>query len=133
MSLGIYPVFDPELRGTTFKALGEVLAHNYEMMDRIAKAAKLRPFTAFADTRVVPANFNGAPENLEDILGPWTGWFDPAEGRAVILDFVSHIKAHPEAAKRLDDPTRVIEELEEIVRVLAVAEKETVKFRLHMS
>jgi hypothetical protein len=133
MSLGIYPVFEPKSRGAKFAVLGEILAHNFEALDRIADAADLTQFTAFADTREVPADFDGSPEDLEDFLGPWTDWFDPATGRAAIQALVNHIKSNPAAAKRLDYPEDVVTELEQIVRVLAVAETEGVRFRLQMS
>jgi hypothetical protein len=133
MSLGIYPVFEPKLRGAKFGALGEILAHNFEALDHIAEVANLTPFTAFADTREVPADFSGSPDDLEDLLGLWTEWFDPAKGRAAIQALVNHIKSNPAATKTLDYPEAVVSELEEMVRVLAVAETEAVRFRLQMS
>jgi hypothetical protein len=48
MSLGIYPVFEPKLSGTKFDGLGEVLAANFETLDKIARSAKLTPFTTFS-------------------------------------------------------------------------------------
>src|SRR5689334_9730114 len=133
MSLGLYPVFEPKLQSAKFGALGEVLARNIGALDRAAQAANLTPFTAFADTREVPADFKGPPEELEDILGPRTEWFDPAIGRAAIEALSNYVKMNPEVARTLDHPEGVIEELDEVVRVLAVAETEAVRFRLHMS
>jgi hypothetical protein len=133
MSLGIYPVFEPKLRRAKFAALGEILAHNFEALERIADAADLTPFTAVADTREVPSDFDGSPEDLEDVLGPWTDWFDPATGRAAIQALVNHIKSNPAAARRLDYSEDVVTALEEIVRALAVAETEGVRSRLRMS
>ena len=80
MSLEIYPEFDPPLRDV--ETSGQLLAANFEVLDEFAIAAKLKPFTAFGDTRDIPEDFSGPPEELEDILGPWTEWFDPAEGSA---------------------------------------------------
>jgi hypothetical protein len=37
MSLGIYPVFESQLKGAKFDALGEVLAANSEALDKIAR------------------------------------------------------------------------------------------------
>jgi hypothetical protein len=133
MSLGIYPVFDPNLIGTKFEALGEVLFSNFEALDRIANAAKLKKLTTFTDTREVPADFDGPPDDLEDILGPWTDWFDPAEGRSTIQALALHIKSNPKVAKKLIQPAGVIEELLEMVRVLVIAENEGVRFRLQVS
>ena len=54
VSLGIYPVFEPSVRGAKFKALGEVLVQEFETLDKIAQANGLTPFTAFADTPRTP-------------------------------------------------------------------------------
>ena len=69
MSLGIYPVFQPKLKGTKFDALGEVLAANVEALDKIARSANLTPFTAFADNRPVPEDFDGDPDELAEVMG----------------------------------------------------------------
>jgi hypothetical protein len=133
MSLGIYPVFHPKLKGTAFKSIGEVLASNFETLDRIAHRAKLRPFTAFADTREIPDDFDGDPDELAEIMGEWTEWFDPADGRVAIQALADYIKTNPKATKKLDGAASTVEELEELVRVLVVAETEGVRFRLEMS
>jgi hypothetical protein len=133
MSLGIYPVFEPELAATEFDALGEALAHNFELLDQIARTAKLKPFTAFADKRSIPEDFNGDPDELEEIMGEWTEWFEPAEGRAAMQALADHIRTNPKVLRKVDEAAWVVEELEEMVRVLAVAETEGVRFRLEMS
>ena len=133
MSLGLYPVFEPKLPGTRLEALGEALAGNVGVLDRIARKAKLTPITAFADNRPVPDDFDGDPDDLAEVLGPWTEWFDPADGRVAFAALADHIRANPKAASRLDDAAVVLEELDETVRVLAVAETGGVRFRLQMS
>lgn len=133
MSLGIYPVFTPKLRGTKLDVLGEVLARNFQALDEIAGTAKLKPLTAFADNRSIPEGFDGDPDELAEILGEWTEWFDPADGESVIQALTDHIKASPKAAKRLDDAIGLTEELQALARVLAVAEIEGIRFRLEMS
>ena len=133
MSLGVYPVFNPKVTGTKFKSLGEVLADNCRALDRIARSAKLTPFTAFADNRPIPDDFDGDPDELAEVMGEWTEWFDPASGRVAMLAIMERIKSSPSAAKRLDDPEGVIAELEEMARVLDVAARKGAQFRLEMS
>lgn len=133
MSLGIYPEFNPKLRGTKFEALGEVLARNYQALECVAVAAKIKPLTAFADAREVPNDFDGPPEILDDLLGPWTEWFDPVEGRTAFQALTKYIKENPIATRNLAEAGGVIDELEELARVLAVAEREGARFRLQMS
>ena len=133
MSLGIYPVFEPKLNGTKFDALGEILAENLESLDMIAPSAKLTEFTAFADNRPIPEDFDGDPDDLAEAMGAWTGWFVPSEGQAAMQALAEHIKAHPKAAKRLEQPAEVVAELEELARVLEAAARQGVLFRLEMS
>ena len=133
MSMGIYPVFNPKLTGAKYGALGEALAANFRALDQIARAAKLTPFTAFADNRPVPEDFDGDPDELADAMGEWTEWFDPAAGRAAVLALAERIRTSRGAAKRLEDPDGVVAELEEMARVLGVAAAEGVRFRLEMS
>ena len=64
-------MFQPELKGTKFDATGEALAANFEALDRIAKSAKLTPFTAFADNRPIPEEFEGDPDELAEAVGEW--------------------------------------------------------------
>ena len=133
MSLGIYPVFQSKLKGTKFDALGEVLAANFEALDKIARAAKLTPFTAFADNRPIPEDFDGDPDELAEVMGEWTEWFDAAKGQAAMQALAHHVKASPKAAKQLDDSAGVVAELEEMARVLGAAAAQGVQFRLEMS
>jgi hypothetical protein len=133
MCLGIYPVFEPAIRDAKFNALGEILVVNLETLDDIAAAARLKPLASFGDAREIPADFDGSPDELDDLLGPWTEWFDAEDGRAAIQALVDYIKKTRKAAQQLDDPPAVVEELEELVRVLAIAARQGVKFRLEMS
>ena len=84
MSQGFYPVFEMKFEEPKSNFLGEVLLSNVEELDRISRKAKLSPFTMFADNRSIPNDFQGDPEELEDILGEWNEWFDSSEGCAVM-------------------------------------------------
>jgi hypothetical protein len=133
MSLGFYPVFEREFTRTKFDGLGEVLVANVEALDEIARSAKLTLFTAFADNRPVPEDFDGGPDDLAEVMGQWTEWFNSADGRAAIQSIADHIMSHPEAAQRLEGASAVVDELEEMARVLRVAASERVRSRLQMS
>jgi hypothetical protein len=131
MSLGIFPVFEPQLTGTHFEALGEVLAANFETLDMIAQSAGLTPFTAFADNRPIPEDFDGDTDELAEVMGEWTEWFDPLDGRLAMRALADHIKVNALAADKLDNADTVVE-LEEMSRVLEAAEEQGVRFRLQI-
>lgn len=132
MSLGVWPVLERKLVGTSFQAPGEVLASNFEALDKIAGSAKLTPFTSFADNRPIPDDFAGDPDDLAEVMGEWTEWFDAADGQAAMQALADHIKVNRGAATRLESPASVVAELEELARVLAVAAAEGVRFRLEL-
>lgn len=132
MSVGIYPVFQPKLKGTRFDTPGEVLAANFDTLDKIARSAKLTPLTAFADNRPIPEDFDGDPDELEEVMGEWTEWFDPAVGQVAIKMLTDHIRTNPKALKRLDEAPSLVTELDEMARVLGAAAKQGVKFRIEM-
>lgn len=132
MSLGIYPVFNPELKGTKFDALGEILVEELDSLEKVARMAKLTPITAFADNRPIPDDFDGDPDELSEVMGEWTEWFNPAEGQAVIQALADYIRLNSKAAKRFEEPTEVLKEMEEMVRVLGVAAEQSLQFRLEM-
>ena len=131
--MGIYPVFEPRMVGTTFDALGEVLAANIKALDEIARSAKLAPMTTFADSRPLPEDFDGDPDDLDEVMGEWNEWFDPADGRAAVQALADHIKTSSSSAKCLDGVGGVVEELEELARILGVAASAGVRFRLQLS
>ena len=83
--------------------------------------------------RELPEDFDGDPEEALEIMGPFDEWFDPAEGKAVFQALANVIKQKPKLAKTLEDPEAVVYELEELARVLAIAEKRKTKFHLEMS
>ena len=133
MSLGIYPVFEPNLEEGIFQTSGESLAANFETLDKIAGAAKLTPLTAFADNRPIPDDFDGDPDELAEVMGECTEWYDPSLGQIAMQELADHIKGNQKAAKRLEEPPWVVTELEELARVLGEAAKQGVKFRIEMS
>ena len=130
MSMGIYPVFKPELDTAEFDGLGYVLLANLGTLNEIAESAKLTHITHYADNRPIPEDFEGDPDELAEIMGEWTDWFDPNEGKRTVQALVDHLKASRRAAKRLARVQDIIAELEAMARMLAVASLAGVRFRL---
>jgi hypothetical protein len=133
MSLGIYPVFKPSVKGAKFNALGEALAQSYDTLDGVAGAANLPLFSAFGDNRPVPAHFQGSPGELDETLTTCEAWFDASDGRRVFAELAGLIRSNPNVARRFEAPDVVADELLELVRVLDIADAEGAKFRLEMS
>jgi hypothetical protein len=133
MSLGIYPVFNPPVPEAELDGLGEALASQFEILKELANEHGLTPLTAFADTREIPADFDGPPEDLERVMGPWEDWFACRDGRVAFEALAQLISDRPAVAQRLEAQAAMAAELRAIASVLAIGERCGSQFRLEMS
>ena len=133
MSVGIYPVFNPRVPEAQFGALGEVLAANLEDIERIAATYAIPGLSSFGDRREVPPDFNGSPDDLERLLGPRDDWYEASDGKAAFQALAEIIVNDPEVAANLEEAGVVVAELEELARVLEIAEQRGAEFRLEVS
>lgn len=133
MSLGIYPVFNPPVAEADFDGLGEALAAEFETLDELAEAHGITRLTAFSDTREVPEDFEGDPDELAEMLGPWEDWFSCRDGLQAMEGLISLIKNNTDVSDELEDAQGVLEELRAIVSALGVADDAGADFRLEMS
>ena len=90
-------------------------------------------FVGFSDTREVPADFDGPPEELEKLMGPWQDWFACHEGRLAFEALARLINTDPAVAQGLKSPDAVVQELRGIAQALSVGETKGAQFRLEMS
>lgn len=126
MGIGIYPVFLPDVPNASFLGDGKLLAAEFQRLDDIARAADVRPFTSFGDNRPVPEDFDGDPDELEDLLGEWDEWFSPADGLHTLDALIAALASDPDA----DD---LLYEVNELARCLRVAAAAGAQFRLEMA
>ena len=129
MSLGLVPIFSPAGAGA-FDGLGEALAQDLEALEELAYSAGLTPLSAFADQRDVPEDFEGAPEELDDLLGPCTDWFDPALAADAMDALRAAIDSRAGRAIEFEESEGVIEELEALAACLRRAALSGAQFRL---
>jgi hypothetical protein len=132
MGVGIYPIFDPSLPGDNYDTDGKSLARVYERLDRLAVANGLKPLSAFGDNRPVPEGFDGDPDTLAEVLGPWDEWFPITEGIQTVEGLIRMLQSDRELARRVRLPEDVLAELEELRRCLRAAESKRTRFRLEM-
>ena len=133
MSLGIYPVLNPPVPEATFDGLGEVLASQFEIIDELANEHGFTRLTAFADTREIPADFDGPPEDLEQVMGPWEDWFACRDGRVAFESLAQLVTDSPGVAQQLEAPDAVAAELRAFASALEIGERHGSQFRLEMS
>ena len=133
MSLGIYPVLNPPVPDASFDGLGEVLAMQFEVLDELASEHGITCLTTFADTREVPEDFDGPPEELERIMGQWDDWYPCRDGKLAFAALARLVTDNSSVAQRLEAPEAVAAELRAIASVLEIGERYGSQFRLEMS
>ncbi|MCA9643826.1 MAG: hypothetical protein H6718_19595 [Polyangiaceae bacterium] len=109
MSAGLWPILNPASEASPTSD-GALLLQNIEELDEIAHAIGALPLTSFADLREVPEDFDGEPEELEELLGPWEDWFPVAEGVEAMRRCAEAL-AIPEHAESVEHPAELKAEL----------------------
>jgi hypothetical protein len=125
MSVGIYPVFNPRVRGVVFGRDGKSLARAVHSLDAIARAGGLTPLSGFMDNRPVPEEFDGDPDELGELLGPWEEWFPIAEGIRTVEGMLTAITSTVGNAE-------IVDELEGLASCLHAAGSGATLFRLEL-
>lgn len=133
MGLLIYPVYHPDIPDAECEHTGEFLGSEFEALDELAAEYELTSIMAFGDNRAIPDDFEGDPEELDDILPPREDWHDCKHGREVCEALAALIESDPAAAEMLENPESVAAELRDIARSLAIGAAKGAKFRLELS
>ena len=131
MTVGFCPAFDPKI-GVAFEGDGASLFHHAAELDAIADEQGLPLLTSFADDREPPPDFDGFPEDLADALGPWNAWFSPTDGLRCVEGLLSALD-DPRMRERITAIDGVIEDLEALEAVLAIAQEKKARFRLEIA
>jgi hypothetical protein len=132
VGLIVFPVFRPPLPPEMPRTIGEFLAAEFVVLDRIAAASGISPLTAFADQRPVQEDLDGPPWELDEVHGPCDDWFPAGDGQVALAGLARVIRMWPELANDLESPDRVAEELDDLARILAVAAGAGAEFRLEI-
>src|SRR5262249_45842875 len=104
IGLCIYMLFNPDLPEAKSKTTGAFLAREFHVLDVIANSLGLKRFSSFGSNTDVPEGFNGSPEEVDELLGPYEEWFDAAEGNRVFEALAGAIKRKHEDAQNLESP-----------------------------
>ena len=131
MTVGFCPAFDPKI-AVTFEGDGASLFHQAAELDVIAEEHGLPLLTSFADDREPPPDFDGFPEDLAAAIGPWNAWFSSADGLRCVEGLLSALE-DPSARARITSIDGVIEDLEALHDVLAIAKDKKARFRLEIA
>ncbi|TWT87795.1 hypothetical protein [Stieleria varia] len=133
MGAEVYPVFHPRVPAASFDADGKLLLREHAALDSIARELSLTPFTAFGDNRDVPEDFDGDPDELDEILGEWDEWFSIDDGLETIDGMIAAIKTDPKMAGRFEEPDCICSVLESLANCLRIARNEYAQFRFEVS
>lgn len=131
MTVGFCPAFDPKI-AVTFDGDGAALFHHAAVLDAIAEERGLPLLTSFADDREPPPDFDGYPEELAEAIGRWTAWFSPTDGLRCVEGLLAALEDEKTRA-RIASVEMVIEDLDALQDVLAVAKQRKARFRLEVA
>jgi hypothetical protein len=133
MSIGVWPEFKPKVKSIKPTLDGAPLLDAIGVLDDLCTSLGVSRLGSFGDNRKVPEDFDGHPDELEDLLGPWDEWFTIADGLKTI-DALLAALAKPDVKLELKHAKdHVVEELADVARCLRLAEKKkNVKWRLEV-
>jgi hypothetical protein len=126
MSIGIDPVFKPGTNSNPFKSDGVFILDQLENLRNLATENGLKPIEEFGDNRPVPDDFDGDPDELQELLGPWDEWFPVSQGLQTldglvrILEIELIVSEHDEF---------LLQELKDLAECLRSASPEGAEFR----
>lgn len=129
MGYGVLPTFMPSRDDTELTSDGGLLAHVFDELEELAEELEVPPLSSFTDNRQPPDGFDGDPDDLLDLLGPWDEWF-PVELGISTFSRLADALQEPTHAAKLDDAALVREELRDYLECLASVDSTTTKFRL---
>ncbi len=130
MSLGIYPVFNPDLPAARLALHGHAMAAEFEALDRIAGVLGLPAFTSFSDSRPVPDDFDGSPDDFQVMMGPCDDWFPAEDGLRTVTGLLDAVEDGGEWADEISEPERMTAELRALAECLRTAARHGAEFRL---
>lgn len=132
MSAEVFPVFNPSVPAASFNGDGKLLLQEHELLDEIALALNLKPFTAFGDTREIPEDFDGDADDLDELLGEWNEWFSIEEGLETIEGLADFIESDPDINHQIEQADLVLSDLRELVNCLRTASLKNARFRFEI-
>ena len=131
MTVGFFPAFEPRL-AVTYEGDGASLFHHAAILDALAEENGFPLLSSFTDEREPPPDFDGYPEELADAIGPWNEWFSPEDGLRCVEGLLEALE-QPEVRARVPMVDVVIEDLDALQGVLAIAKQKKVRFRLELA
>jgi hypothetical protein len=131
MTVGFVPAFEPKI-DASFDGDGASLFHHAAALDLLAEEHDLPLLTTFADDREPPPDFDGAPEELAEAIGPWTGWFSSQDGLRCVEGLLAALEDSTSHAT-LAFVDGVIDDLNALRDVLILAKKKKARFRLEIA
>ncbi len=119
-------------RPRNYDSDGKLLLAEYEGLDDVAAAHGLAPITSFGDTRPVPEDFEGDPDELAELLGPWDDWFPIVDGLQCVEELALAIRSKATARSLVEFPDELVDELECLAACLRKASETSTLFRLEV-
>ncbi len=119
MAFGLFASFEPHVDTSALQTDGVALLDALEPLDNVATKARVMPLSTFTDQREVPDDFDGDPEDLDDVLGPRDDWHSIDSGLATVAALLKHLRSRP--GPSIPEPALVTADLEALEACLRAA------------
>ena len=121
MGVGVFPIFKSHSPSAKFDSDGKALLSELSMFDEFANSYGLQSLGRFLDNRPVPDDFEGDPDELDEILGDSDEWFPVVDGLQTVEALTAKLKTTPKAKSQFREPQQLIEELKALAACLRSA------------
>jgi hypothetical protein len=91
--VALYPEFQPKVANSAYGDEGKVLLSEMDVLSKLAVDAGVKLLMAFGDNREIPEGFDGDPDELEDLMGPFDEWFPATEGLASVEGILALVRS----------------------------------------
>jgi hypothetical protein len=123
----LFPVFEKPIDTPATKTTGELLAASLDEVEAIAEEQEIPGLFAFGDQREIPDDFEGNPDELDEVMGPCTDWYDAKAGASAMRALGKLL-----VKSGMADAKELSEELEDLAVLLEAAAVKGVRFRLDL-
>lgn len=136
MNPAFLPVFQPELPDDPVRRLAprglRAIVRHIDELNGAAIERDVTMLTDFADNRAAPDEFDGDAAALDEIMGEWTKWFDPADALRTVAALLKELREDPAPFGGVGarDAAALKEDLEVFAAALAKAIAQGAMFRL---
>lgn len=128
MSLTLIVESNPDIPLPNAGVYSEELIESLDELEEVAEENNLTSLSAFG--RQIPDDYDGNPNDIEKILGPWEEWFAPEDGIMVVTALMTALTYGEDPV--YDDDDCLLHVLRGLRSDFEIIKEQGAKFRLEV-